>query len=80
MLLRRWNFNGSAEGNYEDKNVTLTSDWQTITWDTSFSPSTGADGQAFGIYCHPSNAEIWIDSFRCSILLMQSITMQRPAR
>ncbi|MGQ9282374.1 phage tail tip fiber protein [Klebsiella pneumoniae] len=64
MLLRRWNFNGSAEGNYEDKNVTLTSDWQTITWDTSFSPSTGADGQAFGIYCHPSNAEIWIDSFK----------------
>ena len=64
MLLRRWNFNGSAEGNYEDKNVTLTSDWQTITWDTSFSPRTGADGQAFGIYCHPSNAEIWIDSFQ----------------
>lgn len=64
MLLRRWNFNGSAEGNYEDKNVKLTSDWQTITWDTSFSPSTGADGQAFGIYCHPSNAEIWIDSFQ----------------
>ncbi|MDX7659684.1 phage tail tip fiber protein [Klebsiella quasipneumoniae] len=64
MLLRRWNFNGAAEGNYEDKNVTLTSDWQTITWDTSFSPSTGADGQAFGIYCHPSNAEIWIDSFQ----------------
>ncbi|HBS6576312.1 TPA: hypothetical protein MAM93_004884, partial [Klebsiella pneumoniae] len=64
MLLRRWNFNGSAEGNYEDKNVTLTSDWQTITWDTSFSPSTGSDGQAFGIYCHPSNAEIWIDSFQ----------------
>ncbi|HHU0577980.1 TPA: phage tail tip fiber protein [Klebsiella pneumoniae] len=64
MLLRRWNFNGSVEGNYEDKNVTLTSDWQTITWDTSFSPSTGADGQAFGIYCHPSNAEIWIDSFQ----------------
>ena len=64
MLLRSWNFNGSAEGNYEDKNVTLTSDWQTITWDTSFSPRTGADGQAFGIYCHPSNAEIWIDSFQ----------------
>jgi hypothetical protein len=64
MLLRRWNFNGNTEGNYEDKNVTLTSDWQTITWDTSFSPSTGADGQAFGIYCHPSNAEIWIDSFQ----------------
>ncbi len=64
MLLRRWNFNGAAEGNYEDKNVTLTSDWQTITWDTSFSPSTGTDGQAFGIYCHPSNAEIWIDSFQ----------------
>ncbi|WP_256001110.1 phage tail tip fiber protein [Klebsiella pneumoniae] len=64
MLLRRWNFNGSAEGNYEDKNVTLTSDWQTITWDTSFSPRTGADGQAFGIYCHPSNGEIWIDSFQ----------------
>ncbi|HHG1648048.1 TPA: phage tail protein [Klebsiella pneumoniae] len=64
MLLRRWNFNGNTEGAYEDKNNTLTTDWQTITWDTSFSPSTGADGQAFGIYCHPSNAEIWIDSFQ----------------
>lgn len=64
MLLRRWNFNGSAEGNYEDKNVTLASDWQTVTWDTSFSPNAGVDGQAFGIYCHPSNAEIWVDSFQ----------------
>uniref|UniRef100_UPI001CD9ADDB phage tail protein n=1 Tax=Klebsiella pneumoniae TaxID=573 RepID=UPI001CD9ADDB len=64
MLLRRWNFNGNTEGAYEDKNNTLTTDWQTITWDTSFSPSTGADGQAFGIYCHPNNAEIWIDSFQ----------------
>lgn len=64
MLLRRWNFNGSTEGNYEDKNVTLTTDWQTITWDTSFSPNSGVDGQSFGIYCHPSNAEIWIDSFQ----------------
>lgn len=64
MLLRRWNFNGNTEGAYEDKNNTLTTDWQTITWDTSFSPKDGVDGQSFGIYCHPANAEIWIDSFQ----------------
>lgn len=64
MLLRRWNFNGNTEGVYEDKNNTLTTDWQTITWDTSFSPKDGVNGQSFGIYCHPANAEIWIDSFQ----------------
>lgn len=64
MLLRRWNFKGSTEGTYNDKNITLTSDWQTVTWDSPLSPSEGVDGQAFGIYCHPSNAEIWIDSFQ----------------
>ncbi|HBQ8586297.1 TPA: hypothetical protein L9B03_004861, partial [Klebsiella pneumoniae] len=64
MLLRRWNFNGNTEGAYEDKNNTLTTDWQTITWDTSFSPKDGVNGQSFGIYCHPANAEIWIDSFQ----------------
>lgn len=64
MLLRRWNFNGNTEGAYEDKNNTLTTDWQTITWDTSFSPKDGVDGQSFGIYCHPNNGEIWIDSFQ----------------
>lgn len=64
MLLRRWNFNGNTEGAYEDKNNTLTTDWQTITWDTSFSPKNGVDGQSFGIYCHPNNGEIWIDSFQ----------------
>ena len=57
MLLRRWNFNGNTEGAYEDKNNTLTTDWQTITWDTSFSPKDGVNGQSFGIYCHPANAE-----------------------
>ncbi|HGH7411662.1 phage tail protein (plasmid) [Klebsiella pneumoniae] len=64
MLLRRWNFNGNTEGAYEDRNNTLTTDWQTITWDTSFSPKDGVDGQSFGIYCHPNNGEIWIDSFQ----------------
>lgn len=64
MLLRRWNFNGNTEGAYEDKNNTLTTDWQTITWDTSFSPKGGVDGQSFGIYCHPNNGEIWVDSFQ----------------
>lgn len=64
MLLRRWNFNGNTEGAYEDKNNTLTTDWQTITWDTSFSRKDGVDGQSFGIYCHPNNGEIWIDSFQ----------------
>ena len=64
MLLRRWNFSGSTEGNYLDKNITLSTDWQTITWDSSFTPNSDTDGQAFGIYCHPSNAEIWIDSFQ----------------
>lgn len=64
MLLRRWNYNGSTEGAYEDKNNTLTNDWQVITWETNLTPASGVDGVSFGIYCHPANAEIWIDSFR----------------
>lgn len=64
MLLRRWNYNGSTEGSYEDKNNTLTNDWQVITWETNLTPASGVDGVSFGIYCHPANAEIWIDSFR----------------
>ncbi|MFJ2997497.1 TipJ family phage tail tip protein [Raoultella planticola] len=64
MLLRRWNYNGSTEGSYEDKNNTLTNDWQVITWETNLTPANGVDGVSFGIYCHPANAEIWIDSFR----------------
>lgn len=64
MLLRRWNYNGSTEGAYEDKNNTLTNDWQVITWEPNLTPASGVDGVSFGIYCHPANAEIWIDSFR----------------
>lgn len=64
MLLRRWSFNGSTEGAYEDKNINLSANWQTITWDSSFSSTDNVDGQAFGIYCHPTNGEIWIDSFQ----------------
>ncbi|HHS9767304.1 DUF1983 domain-containing protein [Raoultella terrigena] len=64
MLLRRWNYNGSTEGSYEDKNNTLTNDWQVITWETNLTPASGVDGVSFGIYCHPANAEIWIDFFR----------------
>ena len=64
LLIRRWNFNGTVEGSYADKNNTLTTDWQTMTWETDLTPATGVDGSAFGLYCDPSNAEIWIDSFK----------------
>ncbi|EIY5055181.1 carbohydrate binding domain-containing protein [Klebsiella variicola] len=64
LLLRRWNFNGSVEGAYADKNLTLTTDWQTLTWETDLNQASGVDGAAFGMYCHPSNAEVWIDSFK----------------
>ncbi|EOW3639725.1 TipJ family phage tail tip protein [Klebsiella pneumoniae] len=64
LLIRRWNFNGTVEGSYADKNNTLTTDWQTLTWETDLTPATGVDGSAFGLYCDPSNAEIWIDSFK----------------
>ncbi|WP_404881298.1 hypothetical protein, partial [Klebsiella pneumoniae] len=48
MLLRRWNYNGSTEGSYEDKNYTLTSDWQVITWEPNLTPASGVDGVSFG--------------------------------
>lgn len=64
LLMRRWNFNGIVEGSYADKNNTLTTDWQTLTWETDLNQASGVDGAAFGIYCHPSNAEILIDSFK----------------
>lgn len=64
LLMRRWNFNGTVEGPGVDKNFTLTTSWQTLTWETDLTPATGVDGSAFGLYCHPSNAEIWIDSFK----------------
>lgn len=64
LLMRRWNFNGTVEGSYADKNNTLTTDWQTLTWETDLNQASGVDGAAFGIYCHPSNAEILIDSFK----------------
>ncbi|WP_243816916.1 TipJ family phage tail tip protein [Klebsiella quasipneumoniae] len=64
LLMRRWNYNGTVEGTYADKNNTLTTDWQTLTWETDLTPATGFDGSAFGLYCHPGNAEVWIDSFK----------------
>jgi hypothetical protein len=64
LLMRRWNYNGTVEGPGVDKNFTLTTSWQTLTWETDLTPATGVDGSAFGLYCHPSNAEIWIDSFK----------------
>ena len=64
LLMRRWNFNGTVEGPGVDKKFTLTTSWQTLTWETDLTPATGVDGSAFGLYCHPSNAEIWIDSFK----------------
>lgn len=64
LLMRRWNFNGSVEGSYTDRNNALTTDWQTLTWETDLNQASGVDGAAFGLYCHPSNAEIWIDSFK----------------
>lgn len=64
LLMRRWNFKGSVEGSYTDRNNALTTDWQTLTWETDLTPASGFDGSAFGLYCLPSNAEVWIDSFK----------------
>ncbi|WP_430689482.1 phage tail tip fiber protein [Klebsiella variicola] len=63
MLIRRQNKIGQNDSNYEDKNVTLTSEWQTITWETGLTASD-ADGQNFKLYAHPANAEIWVDTFK----------------
>ncbi|KAB8022426.1 DUF1983 domain-containing protein, partial [Klebsiella pneumoniae] len=63
MLIRRQNKIGQTDSNYEDKNVTLTSEWQTITWETGLTASN-ADGQNFKLYAHPANAEIWVDTFK----------------
>lgn len=63
MLIRRQNKIGQIDSNYEDKNVTLTSEWQTITWETGLTASN-ADGQNFKLYAHPANAEIWVDTFK----------------
>ncbi|WP_373858779.1 phage tail protein [Klebsiella variicola] len=63
MLIRRQNKIGQTDSNYEDKNVTLTSEWQTITWETELTASN-ADGQNFKLYAHPANAEIWVDTFK----------------
>ena len=64
ILLRRWNYAAAKEGVYEEKSLTLDTEWKTYTWETSQTPASGVDGQAFGLYCHPSAAEIWIDNFR----------------
>ncbi|HBM2922448.1 TPA: DUF1983 domain-containing protein [Klebsiella oxytoca] len=64
ILLRRWNYAAAKEGVYEEKSLTLDTAWKTYTWETSQTPASGVDGQAFGLYCHPSAAEIWIDNFR----------------
>ncbi|HIH9501456.1 TPA: phage tail tip fiber protein [Klebsiella quasipneumoniae subsp. similipneumoniae] len=63
MLIRRQNKIGQTDSNYEDKNVTLTSEWQTVTWETGLTASN-ADGQNFKLYAHPANAEIWVDTFK----------------
>ncbi|MDV5363516.1 carbohydrate binding domain-containing protein [Klebsiella pneumoniae] len=63
MLIRRQNKIGQTDSNYEDKNVTLTSEWQTITWETGLTASN-ADGQNFKLYAHLANAEIWVDTFK----------------
>ncbi|HDZ9602692.1 TPA: DUF1983 domain-containing protein [Klebsiella pneumoniae] len=63
MLIRRQNKIGQTDSNYEDKNITLTSEWQTITWETGLTASN-ADGQNFKLYAHPANAEIWVDTFK----------------
>lgn len=63
MLIRRQNKIGQTDSIYEDKNVTLTSEWQTITWETGLTASN-ADGQNFKLYAHPANAEIWVDTFK----------------
>ncbi|HEN4987998.1 TPA: DUF1983 domain-containing protein [Klebsiella variicola subsp. variicola] len=63
MLIRRQNKIGQTDSNYEDKNVTLTSEWQAVTWETGLTASN-ADGQNFKLYAHPANAEIWVDTFK----------------
>ncbi|HHT4259118.1 TPA: phage tail tip fiber protein [Klebsiella variicola] len=63
LLMRRWNYTGTTEGTYQDKGLTLTSDWQVYTWNTDLTPEGSFDGSSFGLYCHPANAEVWIDSF-----------------
>ncbi len=63
LLIRRQNKIGQTDSTYEDKMVTLTTDWQTITWETGLTDA-GADGQNFKLYSHPTNGEIWLDSVR----------------
>ncbi|HFZ2081234.1 TPA: DUF1983 domain-containing protein [Klebsiella pneumoniae] len=63
LLIRRQNKIGQTDSTYEDKTVTLTTDWQTITWETRLT-AAGADGQNFKLYSHPTNGEIWLDSVR----------------
>lgn len=63
LLIRRQNKIGQTDSTYEDKTVTLTTDWQTITWETGLT-AAGADGQNFKVYSHPTNGEIWLDSVR----------------
>lgn len=63
LLIRRHNKIGQTDSTYEDKTVTLTTDWQTITWETGLT-AAGADGQNFKLYSHPTNGEIWLDSVR----------------
>ncbi|EPR1048029.1 TipJ family phage tail tip protein [Klebsiella pneumoniae] len=63
LLIRRQNKIGQTNSTYEDKTVTLTTDWQTITWETGLT-AAGADGQNFKLYSHPTNGEIWLDSVR----------------
>ncbi|HDS2399117.1 TPA: carbohydrate binding domain-containing protein [Klebsiella pneumoniae subsp. pneumoniae] len=63
LLIRRQNKIGQTDSTYEDKTVTLTTDWQTITWETGLT-AAGADGQNFNLYSHPTNGEIWLDSVR----------------
>ncbi|EKJ7644849.1 DUF1983 domain-containing protein [Klebsiella pneumoniae] len=63
LLIRRQNKIGQTDSTYEDKTVTLTTDWQTITWETGLT-AAGTDGQNFKLYSHPTNGEIWLDSVR----------------
>ncbi|HEB5767218.1 TPA: carbohydrate binding domain-containing protein [Klebsiella pneumoniae] len=63
LQIRRQNKIGQTDSTYEDKTVTLTTDWQTITWETGLT-AAGADGQNFKLYSHPTNGEIWLDSVR----------------
>ncbi|MEA4783389.1 DUF1983 domain-containing protein [Klebsiella pneumoniae] len=63
LLIRRQNKIGQTDSTYEDKTVTLTTGWQTITWETGLT-AAGADGQNFKLYSHPTNGEIWLDSVR----------------